>query len=392
MKVALVIERYDIALGGAERSIFELSAALEKAGLEVDILAAKGESRSLNVHILCGGRKGRTALPEFTSAVREHIDRHNYDIVHCTLPMPFADVYQPRGGTYAETIIRNAASYRNGVIAWLKQGTSWLNLRRLEALRVEKALCCDESGPVIAALSRYVAEQFKAHYGTPDERIEVIPNGIRLEKKPDAESTDKLRGQILVKLGVSEAVSPTVFLFAANNFRLKGLATLLRALSLVSRLKNDHQPLLVVVGSGPSSWYKLLAFRLGVRRRVLFTGRLKNLHGMIAAADIVVLPTFYDPCSRVVLEGLAAGKPVITTRHNGASERYQNERHGIVLEQAGDAAELARAMSFYCTSDNIHKASDAIQEDSLGEEVSIDRHAEQLVKLYGKIMQKRGTK
>jgi UDP-glucose:(heptosyl)LPS alpha-1,3-glucosyltransferase len=392
MKVAIVIERHDIALGGAERSISELSGALERMGVEVHLLVAKGQGQAKNLHVLCDGEKGRTSFGEFVGAVREHVSRNKYDIVHSTLPMAFADIYQPRGGSYAETIIRSAASYENGIIAWAKLGTSWLNLRRQEMLRAEEGLSRGKKdGPVIAALSQYVVEQFKAHYGTPAERIELIPNGVRQEPRPDAETADRLRGQILVQLKIQEATNPAIFLFAANNFRLKGLGPLIRGLAISSRLRNSRPPVLVVAGSDSTTGYKFMATRLGVGRSVLFAGKARNVQGLLAASDAAVLPSFYDPCSRFILEGLAAGKPVITTSFNGASERYEHGRHGFVVEKPEDAPELAKAICFYCEEENVRKASLAIERDGLAEGLSVDKHAAQLVKLYERLIARRGN-
>jgi UDP-glucose:(heptosyl)LPS alpha-1,3-glucosyltransferase len=391
MKVAIVIERHDIALGGAERSISELSGALERMGIEVHLLVARGQGQAKNLHVLCDGEKGRTGFGEFAGAVRQHVSRNKYDIVHSTLPMAFADIYQPRGGSYAETIIRSAASYENGIVAWAKLGTSWLNLRRQEMLRAEEAISRGKDGPVIAALSQYVVEQFKAHYGTPAERIELIPNGIRVEPRPDAETADRLRGQILVQLRIQEATNPAIFLFAANNFRLKGLGPLIRALAISSRLKNSRPPVLVVAGSDAPAGYKLTAARHGVRKRILFAGKAKNVQGLLAASDAAVLPSFYDPCSRFILEGLAAGKPVITSSFNGASERYENGRHGLVVEQPDDAPELAKAICFYCEEENVRKAALAIERDGLAEGLSVEKHAAQLAKLYERLVARRGS-
>ena len=61
-KIAIITERVNIALGGAERSVFEMASAFEELGLEVDILAAKGQTdhgRTKNIHILCQQRTGR---------------------------------------------------------------------------------------------------------------------------------------------------------------------------------------------------------------------------------------------------------------------------------------------------------------------------------------------
>jgi len=58
----------------------------------------------------------------------------------------------------------------------------------------------------------------------------------------------------------------------------------------------------------------------------------------------LVHPTFYDPCSLVVLEALACGLPVITTRFNGASELLHPPREGFVVDDPHDAQQLAGYM------------------------------------------------
>jgi UDP-glucose:(heptosyl)LPS alpha-1,3-glucosyltransferase len=64
---------------------------------------------------------------------------------------------------------------------------------------------------------------------------------------------------------------------------------------------------------------------------------------LYAAADVLVHPTWYDPCSTACLEALAMGLPVLTTALNGASE-LMGSRGGIVLEDPGNAESLAIAI------------------------------------------------
>ena len=63
------------------------------------------------------------------------------------------------------------------------------------------------------------------------------------------------------------------------------------------------------------------------------------------AADAYVHPTWYDPCSLVVLEALAAGLPVLTTRFNGASELMDGQGAGPVLDAPRPVAALADALA-----------------------------------------------
>ena len=50
-----------------------------------------------------------------------------------------------------------------------------------------------------------------------------------------------------------------------------------------------------------------------------------------AGGQVLALPTIYDPCSNVVLEALACGRPVVTTVANGASEFIHPGLNGAIL-------------------------------------------------------------
>ena len=112
MKIAIIIERADIGLGGAERSVSEMAEALASLGMDVHVLAAKGTTVKKNTYILCNDLPGkRVGLRVFGRAIKGHLLKNHYDIIHSVLPFGFADIYQPRGGIYAEAARRNAASY-----------------------------------------------------------------------------------------------------------------------------------------------------------------------------------------------------------------------------------------------------------------------------------------
>ncbi|MHC4762199.1 MAG: glycosyltransferase family 4 protein, partial [Planctomycetota bacterium] len=258
-RIAIIIERANIALGGAERSAFELATALSALGHKVDILAAKGQINAKDIHVLCRNTPGKRACYlGFAKALRKHLAENQYDIIHSLLPFDFADIYQPRGGTFAESILRNAAGYQNKFVASYKRITAFANFRRTVLLQAERRLCRNPEGPVIAALSEYVAKQFKEHYGTADERIVIISNGIRVNKPINQNEAEKLRGQILVQLGLKEADKPVFFLFAANNFRLKGLAAFIRAMHIAAKQNAGQCGFLMVAGNGRAHKYRTL--------------------------------------------------------------------------------------------------------------------------------------
>ena len=388
IKVAIIIERADIALDRAERSVFELTTQLKQLGVDVTLLAAAGNSKAGNVNVLCSdtGEK-RTSLSSFGNAINQYLAKHKFDIIHSTLPFDFADIYQPRKGSYPEAVIRNAASYENPITRYIKRVTYRTNQRRSSLLIAERKLCQNPGTTIVAALSGYVKSQFTNHYRMTDDNITVIANAVKTDKPIDAKAADKLRAQILTQLAVKEADNPLLCLFAANNFRLKGLSPLISALAIAKQNETDRPVNLVVAGSGSSRKYRYLASRLDITDRLVFLGPLRGIQKALSICDVAVLNSFYDPCSRFILEALSAGKPAITTIFNGASEAYSDPKHGRIIDDPRDIDALAKAMVHYSNQQNLDQAVSAIQQDNLKENISITRHAKQLVELYQKIIQ-----
>ena len=76
----------------------------------------------------------------------------------------------------------------------------------------------------------------------------------------------------------------------------------------------------IVAGKGDSQKWRSRASSLGVERFITFAGPTDRVARFRNAADYGAHLSFYDPCSRVVLEGMLSGVPCVTTRFNGAAE------------------------------------------------------------------------
>ena len=112
-------------------------------------------------------------------------------------------------------------------------------------------------------------------------------------------------------------------------------------LHAVGRLPRGQRFRLLVAGKSHTAVFERLARRLGIADRVRFIGYCPDMRNCYFAADFFVHPTFYDPCSHVVLEAMACGLPVITSRYNGASELLHPPREGYVLDDPHDHDRLA---------------------------------------------------
>jgi UDP-glucose:(heptosyl)LPS alpha-1,3-glucosyltransferase len=180
----------------------------------------------------------------------------------------------------------------------------------------------------------------KRYYQVPDDRLHLVYNGVDLDRfSPSA--CEAKRAEARAALGLQEG--ETCFLIIAHNFRLKGVRELVEA---AARLQAPGRRWRVLVaGRADPKPYRRLAEELGCADRVQFLGPLPDVVPGYAAADVYVQPSWYDPCSLVVLEALACGLPVITTRFNGASELMHDGRDGCLLDTPADVDGLARAMA-----------------------------------------------
>ena len=120
--------------------------------------------------------------------------------------------------------------------------------------------------------------------------------------------------------------------------------------------------------------------------RVLFVGSVNDPRPYYGAADFLLLPTKRDTCSLVVLEALAMGLPVVTTRQNGASDVVEDGKQGIIVEH-GDEAGLSGALEAMLDAGRLREMSRAALAMRAG--LSFERHAERIEEVYEQVMNAR---
>jgi len=379
MKIALVIERMDLSRGGRETSTAQIAAALTRRGHAVTILCQSGSWIGEGVEIRAFGRRGITralALKNFVADVRSAIDGGDWDIVHAMLPAPGADIYQPRGGTVPAQ--RQAALRRRGPLGrLLARLVEPLNLHRRTLAALERKVIADPN-VLNLPVSFMVCEEFRQHYGLT-ERLRVVYNAVDMPPMdcPDRPTWRRLRRE---KLRVGD--SAAVFLIVARNLALKGVAEAISAFAEWRSRPDQPQGRLVVVGGEATQPYERQATALGVAAEVVFVDYTEEIHQWYAAADACVLLSWYDPCSRVVLEATSWGIPSITTVFNGAAEVAAGAG-GIVVSSPRDIPAVAAAMAEMADGKKRFDRCRACE--AAAGQLGMDLHVDELLDAYAQI-------
>lgn len=376
MKVALVIERMDPSRGGRETSTAQMAEGLAGRGHEVSVICQLARWRCKGVEICDLGCRGRSRIGRLMSFVRdaqETIKRRGWDIVHATLPLPGANVYQPRGGTVPAQV---ASRFRR--LGWRKRTIAALGERfkatRLVSQRMESEIAADPN-VLCLAVSELVAEEFEYYYQRKDG-VKVIYNGVDV---PDACCPERTQWRQHRRAQLGVGPDDLVLLSVANNFALKGVAETIAAFARWDRrARGDHAARLVIAGQAATKADRRLAGKEGVGGQVIFLGQTEAIFQWYAAADACVLLSWYDPCSRVILEAIRWGIPSITTTYNGASEALGDG--GVIVDSPKDIEAVVSAMDDLADEQRRRKMARACL--GTAGELSMERHVDELLEAY----------
>jgi UDP-glucose:(heptosyl)LPS alpha-1,3-glucosyltransferase len=284
-------------------------------------------------------------------------------------------VYHPHAGLARANVAKDSALDR------------LLNPRRARGAAVEGQLLESTNPPVVLCLSEYVKRAVRQWYKLDETQLPILFNAVDLEKydpaaRPHARATTRSK----YNLGEEQCVA----LFIGQDFERKGLR---EAVSALGNLRNANDSLdanrlmLVIVGRPRADKYLALARRTGVHEQVLKLGHTDDAYAFYRAADFLVLPTKHDPCSLVVLEALATGLPVVSTRFNGACEIMTDGVHGFVLDDPTDMELLSQAMGRMLDPQLRRRMSKACLE--LRPRLAYENHLGTLLEIYRQITNER---
>jgi UDP-glucose:(heptosyl)LPS alpha-1,3-glucosyltransferase len=331
VRIALIRQRY-VAAGGAERYLASLVAAMASAGHAVHLFANTWTDPPPGVTL---HRVPISPGPAFVRVLcfawtaHQMTRRGDFDLVHSFDRTIRPDIYRAGDGCHQAWLDR-----RRAVEGGLARSLDRLNPLHRGLLVLERHLFQGGCRRVIAN-SCMVQEEILRYYGTAGSAIQVIYTGVDLGRfRPPRDDAARMRFRRAQGVGPDDPV----VLFAGSGFERKGLRFLLQA---AGRMRGIRDLRVWVLGMGNLRRARLLAGRLGIADRVHFAGPVADPEGWMAAADLFVLPSIYDPFSNACLEAMACGLPVITTAGNGIAEVLEKWRTGSVIVDPRDVVGLA---------------------------------------------------
>ncbi len=213
----------------------------------------------------------------------------------------------------------------------------WLNPFHKVILRMEHEMLRHRRYRKLIVLTPQMRTDLQRYYSVPPEDVVVLPNGYA-GTEFNLERSRRIRADMRRKLQYAD--DHRVIVFVANEIERKGLLPLLRG---VAQLRDPSLRILAVGRLDPRRIAQDIR-SLGLQERIHFTGPTNQTADYYAAADLFALPTKYEAWGLVIVEALACGLPVLTSRLAGAAVTIKEGCTGLLLDHPADSEEVAEKL------------------------------------------------
>lgn len=341
--------------GGVERVVLECANFLSQRGHETHVFASAWDLPSIDPAVRrhqIDGAVGPACLKMFSFAMAcgKQMERS------CATRDAFGafGVQSPPGGVFWVTSVHKAwLEISRGYRGFAGRFRQRCNPFHPAVLAREAYVFGGRRYRKLIALTPQVQSDLMRLYGVPAEDIVIIPNGF----SPSEFNVNRAladRTEIRKRLGLRER--DRVVVFAANELDRKGFYPLLDA---VLRLADPSIRVLAVGRLNRGACAPHVA-RLGLQDKVIFTGPSSNIAEFYAAGDLFALPTTYEAWGLVIVEAMACGVPVVTSRLAGAAVAVSEGQSGYLLDDPRDAEEIASKLKLVL--DGAHREREWIAE------------------------------
>ncbi|MFA5350086.1 MAG: GT4 family glycosyltransferase PelF [Candidatus Omnitrophota bacterium] len=307
MKILQILPELNV--GGVETGTLDLSKYLVRLGHKVVVVSAGGalvgelEACGAKHYTLAVHKKSIFSIYKLIPILVGIIKQEEIDIVHARSRVPAWIAYFACRRTKAVFITTCHGYYKKHlfslVMGWAKR---------------------------VIVLSNVIARHMIEDFAVPHERIRLVPRSVDMERFKYLDPKSKRKEEFNV--GIIGRITP-----------LKGHLHFIKAMARISRTVPRLK--IWIVGDAPASKeaYKeevqVLVRRLGLWHCTEFLGTQRDIPGILAHLDLVVLATTtHEAFGRVVVEAQASGVPVVATKVGGVIDIIEDGKNGLLVPPA----------------------------------------------------------
>ena len=375
-EVHFIVGSLDI--GGAERHLSQLLPALKERGFSVRVILLSNKAplkpifEKAGITVILGPninflpaliRRPLSLIISVTRLIFNFL-RNPKAIHHSFLPE-----------AYLLTAFAARLAFFKGPLVMSRRSLNNYQQRR-PALRLEKlfyrftTMALGNSNAVVKQL---YLEGFKP------EKVELIYNGIETSKF----QTLALKPEIRKTLGLNP--DSLIFIIVANLIPYKGHIDLLNAFAIISNdLPKNWQLLCVGKDAGTLEHLKNHASILGLTSYVEFLGSRTDTTQLLTASDIAILCSHEEGFSNAILEGMAAGLPMVVTDVGGNGEAVQDMITGLVVPYKNTKA-LADALLTLAKSPQLRTSYGSAGKERVNQYFTLPQCVQQYSDLYKRL-------
>ena len=329
--------------GGVARHITDLCIGLSHKGIDVQLIYSPGRMDA----VLASGLKSLSKFGVPVTAVKMHKQPSLSDIAALWKIRQYVKRYGPfdvihghssKGGGLARLLFGvGPAKKIYSAHAFVTMNPNLSKWKYLFYSTVERFLSF--LGDAVVTTSPIEHAHAIAGLHIPPAKIHLIPNGIDVNRA----ATNNCRCRLRRAWSVSE--DEILVGSIARFVEQKSLSTLIRAIALVAEA--NIRVRLVLIGDGPlKSQLQQEVADLGISHLVVWPGYFDEQRAA-SALDVFALSSLYEGFPYVLLNALAAGLPVVSTRVGGAEMVVDDGKNGFVVAP-GSVREIAVALQVLC--------------------------------------------
>ena len=189
------------------------------------------------------------------------------------------------------------------------------------------------------AVSEYAKDFLVRKRKVNPMKVEVLINPIDIDRLNSIDKEELARLKKSIKYNPNMKCVGMITRF----YPVKGVDCFIRAIPMISKKHKDVK--YIICGQGPLlKKVKALARELKVEDRVLFAGFVNRPEVWMSLMDIVVSTSYSEGCGNAILEAMALGKAIVSTRSGGPQEILNNQYSALMVDP-GDVQGIAAAVS-----------------------------------------------